>query len=63
MCPISCIQITFFLIKQVAFREGMDIINEGIQYFLPLGPRSPVSPQPGEAGDLGPRGRKYCIPS
>ena len=56
MCPISCIQITFFLIKQVAFREGMDIINEGIQYFLPHGPRSPSSPRCGETGDLGPRG-------
>ena len=56
MCPLSCIQILFLLIKQAAFREGMDIINEGIQYFLPLGPRSPVSPPCGETGDLGPRG-------
>ena len=44
MCPLSCFQIIVFLIKQVAFREGMDITHEGIQYFLPLGPRSPTSP-------------------
>ena len=56
MCPLSCIQIIVFLIKQVAFREGMDITHEGIQYFLPLGPRSPASPGCGETGDLGPRG-------
>ena len=56
MCPLSCIQIIFFIIKQVAFREGMDITHEGIQYFLPLGPRSPTSPRCGETGDLGPRG-------
>ena len=48
-------QIIFFLIKQVAFREGMDITHEGIQYFLPLGPRSPTSPHCGGTGDLGPR--------
>ncbi len=42
--------------KQGAFREGMDITHEGIQYFLPLGPRSPTSPRCGETGDLGPRG-------
>ena len=54
MCPRSCIQIIFFLIEQVAFREGMDITHEGIQYFLPLGPRSPNSPRCGETGDLGP---------
>ena len=54
MCPISCIQILFFLIKQVAFREGMDITHEGIQYFLPLGPRSPNSPRCGGPGGLGP---------
>ena len=56
MCPISCIQIIFFLIKQVAFREGVDIINEGIQCFLPHGPRSPVFPPCGRTGDLGPWG-------
>ena len=56
MCPRSCTQIIFFLIKQGAFREGMDITIEGIQYFLPLGPRSPTSPRCGETGDLGPRG-------
>ena len=56
MCPLPCIQTIFFLIKQVAFREGMDITHEGIQYFLPLGPRSPTSPHCGETGDLGPRG-------
>ena len=56
MCPRSCIQMIFFLIKQVAFREDMDITHEGIQYFLPLGPRSPNSPRCGETGDLGPRG-------
>ena len=54
MCPRTCIQIIFFLIKQGAFREGMDITIEGIQYFLPLGPRSPNSPRCGETGDLGP---------
>ena len=27
--------IIFFLIKQVAFREGMDITHVGIQYLLP----------------------------
>ena len=56
MCPLSCIQIIVFLIKQVAFRKGMDIINEGIQYFLPLGPGSPVSPALLGTGDPGPRG-------
>ena len=39
-----------------AFREGMDITHVGIQYFLPLGPRSPTSPHCGGTGDLGPRG-------
>ena len=29
MCPLSCNQIGFFFIKQVAFREGMDITHEG----------------------------------
>ena len=58
MCPLSCIHIIFFRIKQVAFREGMDITHEVIPYFLPLGPRSPVSPPCGETGDLGPRGFK-----
>ena len=53
---ISCIQIIVFLIKQVDFREGTDITHEGIQHFLPLGPRSPTSPRCGETGDLGPRG-------
>ena len=56
MCPRSCIQIVFFLIKQVAFREGMDIINKGIQHFLPLGPGSPVFPALLGTGDPGPRG-------
>ena len=54
--PLTYIQIIFFLIKQGAFPEGMDITIEGIQYFLPLGPRSPNSPRCGETGDLGPRG-------
>ena len=54
--PLTYIQIIFFLIKQGAFPEGMDITIEGIQYFLPLGPRSPTSPRCGETGDLGPRG-------
>ena len=39
-----------------AFREGMDITHVGIQYFLPLGPRSSASPPCGETGDLGLRG-------
>ena len=35
MCPLSCIQIIFFLIKQVAFREGMNIIDKGINISSP----------------------------